>query len=95
MLAYSFQGKKIYPTRSYLRAFYRQAATNFDYSFIKFEEKVPAYSIISAYLFIRKLKNSVLANLKELIGFLQLFLMEKADRKSKLPKITNRFYEYL
>ena len=40
MLAYSFQEKKIHTsTRSYLRAFYRQAAPNFAYSFIKFEEK--------------------------------------------------------
>jgi hypothetical protein len=45
MLAYSFQGK-IHPTRFYLRAFYRQAAPNFAYSFIKFEEKNPAYSFI-------------------------------------------------
>jgi hypothetical protein len=31
--------KKIHPTCSHLRAFYRQAAPNFAYSFIKFEEK--------------------------------------------------------
>ena len=30
---------KIHPTRFYLRAFYRQAAPNSDYSFIKFKEK--------------------------------------------------------
>ena len=57
MLAYSFQEKKkIHPTRSYLRAFYRQAAPNFAYSFIKFEEKIPAYSFIWAYSFIRELR---------------------------------------
>ena len=39
MLAYSFQGKRIHPIRSYLRAFYRQAAPTFAYSFIKIEEK--------------------------------------------------------
>ena len=50
MLAYSFQEKKIHPTCSYLRAFYRQAAPNFVYLFIKFEEKIPAY------LFIRELR---------------------------------------
>ena len=55
MLAYSFQ-EKIYPTRFYLRAFYRQAASNFAYSFIKFEEKIPTYSFISAYSIIRQLR---------------------------------------
>ena len=44
-----FSRKKIHPTRSYLRAFYRQASPNFAYSFIKFEEKIPA-------LFIRELR---------------------------------------
>ena len=39
MLAYSFQGKRIHPTRSYLRAFYRQAAPNFAYSFIILKKK--------------------------------------------------------
>jgi hypothetical protein len=48
--------KKIHPTRSYLRAFYRQAAPNFAFSFIKFEVKIPAYSFISAYSFIRELR---------------------------------------
>ena len=55
MLAYSFQEKNP-PTCFYLRAFYRQAAPNFAYSFIKFEEKIPAYSFVSAYLFIRVLR---------------------------------------
>ena len=32
--------KKIYPNRSYLRAFCRQAAPNFAYSFIEFEERL-------------------------------------------------------
>jgi hypothetical protein len=53
-----FLRKKIHPTRSYLRAFYRQAAPNFAYSFIKFEEKIPVYLFISAYLFIRELRVS-------------------------------------
>ena len=48
--------KKTPPTCSYLSAFYRQAAPNFAYSFNKFEEKIPVYSFISAYLFIRELR---------------------------------------
>ena len=55
MLAYYFQEKKIHPTCSYLKAFYRQAAPNFAYS-DKFEVKIPAYLFISAYLFIRELR---------------------------------------
>ena len=58
MLVYSFQEKKIHPTRYYLRAFYRQAGPNFAYSFIKFELKIPVYSFISAYSFIRELRVS-------------------------------------
>jgi hypothetical protein len=53
MLSYSFQEKN---PPSYLRAFYRQAAPNFACSSIKFEEKIPAYSFISAYSFIRELR---------------------------------------
>ena len=48
--------ERLYPTRSYLWVFYRQAAPNFAYSFIKFEKKIPAYSLTSAYLFIRELR---------------------------------------
>ena len=51
-----FSRKKIYSTCSYLRAFHRQAAPNFTYSFIKFEVKIPAYLFISAYSFIRELR---------------------------------------
>ena len=51
-----FSTKEIHPTGSYLRAFYRQAAPNFAYFFIKFEVKIPAYSFVSAYLFIRELR---------------------------------------
>ena len=53
-----FSRTKIHPTHSYLRPFYRQAAPNFAYSFIKFEEKIPVYLFISAYLFIRELRVS-------------------------------------
>jgi hypothetical protein len=35
-----FSRKKIHPTRSYLRTFYRQAAPNFAYLFIIFDEKL-------------------------------------------------------
>ena len=45
MLAYSFSGK-VSTLLAVIRA----------YSFIKFEEKIPAYSFISAYSFIRELR---------------------------------------
>ena len=48
--------KKIHPTCSYLRAFYRQAAPKFAYSFINFVEIIPVCSFILAYSFIRKLR---------------------------------------
>ena len=51
-----FSRKKIHPTHSYLRVFYRQVAPNFAHSFIKIEVKIPAYSFISAYSFIRELR---------------------------------------
>ena len=56
MLAYSFEEKKKHLTRSFLRAFYRQASPNFAYLFIKFEEIIPACSFITAYSFIKELR---------------------------------------
>ena len=54
MLAYSYQRQKsTLLARSYLRVFYRQAIPNFAYLF---EEKIPAYSLISTYSFIRELR---------------------------------------
>ena len=51
-----FSRKKIHPTRSCFRAFYRQVASNVAYSFIDFKEIISVSSFILAYSFIRELR---------------------------------------
>ena len=79
---------------------YRQAAPNFAYSFVKFEEKNPAYSFIPAYLFILAYPfilelRHVHSNKKPLKGFnqsLENFKLQSCDfttSQQSIPSISD------
>ena len=79
MLAYSFQEKNP-PSHSYLRAFYRQAAPNFAYLFIIFDEKLcfPCKKSYVSFVNVFKINKCIKSNYYTEKAVCQKSLFQKA-----------------